>query len=156
MGVAGAGKTTVGRKLAAAAGWTFTEGDELHSPANVEKMSRGIPLTDDDRRPWLLTLRKLIAGRVERGEDAVVTCSALKREYREILKGGDAAVVFVYLKVDRERLAERLARRHGHFAKESLLESQLATLEEPSPEEALTVDASKSPEEIVEELRRRL
>jgi gluconokinase len=156
MGVAGAGKTTAGRKLAAASGWAFYEGDDLHSPASIETMRRGIPLTDEDRLPWLLALRKLIEGCLERGEDAVVACSALKRAYREILKAGDAEVVFVYLKTDPARIAGRLARRHGHFAQENLLESQLATLEEPSPEEALTVDASGTPEEIVEDLRRRL
>ena len=156
MGVSGAGKTTVGRLLAAALGWTFYEGDDLHAPANVGKMSRGLPLTDEDRLPWLLALRKLIEDCLQRGENAVVTCSALKRAYREILKDGDAEVVFVYLKAAPRRIAERLERRHGHFVKENLLESQLATLEEPSPEEALTVDASGSPEETVEEVRRKL
>ncbi|HEY9419829.1 MAG TPA: gluconokinase [Thermoanaerobaculia bacterium] len=156
MGVSGAGKTTVGRKLAAALGWTFYEGDDLHAAANVEKMSRGISLTDEDRRPWLLALRKLIEGCLQREEDAVVTCSALKRTYREVLKDGDADVVFVYLKADPRQAGERLERRLGHFAKGNLLESQFATLEEPSPEEALAVDASKRPEEIVEEVRRNL
>jgi gluconokinase len=156
MGVSGAGKTTVGRMLAAALGWTFYEGDDLHAPANVEKMSRGLPLTDEDRLPWLLALRKLIEDCLQRGENAVVTCSALKRAYREILKDGDAEVVLVYLKAAPRRIAERLERRHGHFVKANLLESQFATLEEPSPEEALTVDASGSPEETVEEVRRKL
>lgn len=156
MGVSGAGKTTVGRELAAGLGWTFYEGDDLHAPANIEKMSRGLPLTDEDRMPWLRGLRELIAGCLRRGENAVVTCSALKRSYREILKDGDEGVVFVYLKADPRRVAERLERRHGHFAKGNILESQLATLEEPSPEEALTVDASALPEEIVEEVRRNL
>jgi gluconokinase len=156
MGVAGAGKTTVGRLLAAGLGWTFYEGDDLHAPADVEKMSRGMPLTDEDRRPWLLALRTLIEGCLQRGENAVVTCSALKRAYREILKDGDEAVVFVYLKADPRQVAARLERRLGHFAKGNLLGSQLATLEEPSPEEALTVDASGTPEEIVEEVRRNL
>lgn len=156
MGVAGAGKTTIGRLLAAGLGWTFYEGDDLHVPANVEKMSRGISLTDEDRRPWLLALRVLIEGCLQRGENAVVTCSALKRAYREILKDGDAGVVFVYLKADPRQVAARLERRHGHFMKGNLLGSQLATLEEPSPEEALVVDASGTPEEIVEEVRRNL
>lgn len=156
MGVSGAGKTTVGSRLAAGLGWTFYEGDDLHTPANVEKMRRGIPLTDEDRMPWLLGLRDLIAGCLQRGENAVVTSSALKRAYREILKDGDERVVFVYLKTDPWRIAERLERRHGHFARGSLLESQLATLEEPSLEEALTVDASGTPEQIVEEVRRNL
>jgi gluconokinase len=156
MGVSGAGKTTVGRGLASTLGWTFYEGDDLHTPANVEKMSRGLPLTDEDRRPWLLALRDLIEGCLQRGENAVVTCSALKRAYREILKDGDKDILFVYLKADPRRIAERLERRHGHFAKRNLLESQLATLEEPSPEEALTVDASGTPEETVEEVRQNL
>lgn len=156
MGIAGAGKTTIGRKLASDMGWTFYEGDDLHAPANVEKMSRGIPLTDEDRRPWLLALRELVEGCLQRRENAVVTCSALKPSYREILKGRDAEVLFVYLRADPHEVARRLERRHGHFAKGNLLASQLATLEEPSPEEALTVDASRTPEEIVEEVRRNL
>jgi gluconokinase len=154
MGVSGVGKTTIGRRLAADLGWTFYEGDDFHSPENVEKMSRGIPLTDADREPWLQALRDVIEGCVERGEDAVLACSALKSSYREVLRGEHPEVVFVHLQADPSVIAGRLARRTGHYAKQSLLESQLATLEEP--ENAMAVDASRRPEEIVREIRGRL
>lgn len=154
MGVSGVGKTTVGRRLAADLGWTFYEGDDFHSPENVEKMSLGIPLTDEDRQPWLAALRSLIDGCVERGEDAVLACSALKSSYRQALRGDHPEVVFVHLEADPRVIAGRLGRRTGHYAKRSLLESQLATLERP--EHALRVDASGTPEEIVEEIRGRL
>lgn len=154
MGVSGVGKTTIGRRLAADLGWAFYEGDDFHSPENVEKMSRGIPLTDEDRQPWLAALGSLIDGCVKQGEDAVLACSALKSSYRKTLRGGHHEVVFVHLQADPSVIAERLARRTGHYAKRSLLESQLATLEEP--EHALEVDASGTPEEIVQEIRDRL
>jgi gluconokinase len=152
MGVSGAGKTTVGRLLAADLGWTFQEGDDFHSAASVAKMSHGIPLTDEDRLPWLLALRRSIEERLARGEDAVYACSALKRSYRRLLKEREGEpVVFVYLKADSARLAERLEHRAGHFAKRDLLPSQLATLEEP--EDALTVDASAPPPAVVAAIR---
>jgi gluconokinase len=154
MGVAGAGKTTIGRLLAGTLGWSFHEGDDFHPPANIAKMSQGIPLTDEDRLPWLLALRRRINECLQSGENAVFACSALKQSYRHLLKEGDEAITFVYLKVDPQRLAERLEHRSGHFAKSALLPSQLATLEEP--EDALTVDASASPEVIVAEIRKRL
>jgi gluconokinase len=154
MGVSGAGKTTIGLRLAVDLGWTFYEGDDFHSTENVEKMSRGIPLTDEDREPWLQALRNVIEGCVERKENAVLACSALKEAYRETIRGDHPEVVFVHLRADPQVIAERLSRRTGHYAKQSLLESQLAVLEEP--ENALSIDASGTPEEIVQEIRGRL
>src|SRR5215218_8620824 len=144
MGVSGAGKTTVGRKLAAELGWSFYEGDDFHSAASVEKMSRGIALTDEDRRPWLAALRALIERCLEKKENAVLACSALKQAYRRVLRGEDAEVVFVYLEAPPELLA----------AKRDLLPSQLATLEEPR--DAVVVDASAPPGEIAGVIRERL
>ena len=152
MGVSGSGKTTVGRKLANELGWSFYEGDAFHSEASIEKMRQGIPLTDEDRRPWLTSLRAVVDRAIEKGENAVLACSALKASYRETLRGDHAGVVFVYLKADPRLISERLEHRAGHYAKRDLLPSQIATLEEP--EDAVTVDASRSPEEIVEEIRR--
>jgi gluconokinase len=154
MGVSGSGKTTLGRLLSRELGWSFYEGDEFHSPANVEKMSRGIPLTDADRLPWLESLRNLIDRCIRREENAVIACSALKRSYRRILSGGHPEVIFVHLKADPRLIAERLEHRDGHFASPALLASQLATLEEP--EHALALDVSGSPQEIVATIRRRL
>lgn len=154
MGVSGSGKTTIGRLLSRQLAWSFYEGDELHAPASVEKMSRGIPLTDADRLPWLESLRDLIDRCVRRGESAVIACSALKKTYRRILRGGRPEVVFVHLKADPRLLADRLKRRTGHFAGPVLLASQLATLEEP--EHALAVDVSGGPQEIVGAIRRGL
>jgi len=154
MGVSGSGKTTIGRLLSRELGWRFYEGDELHAPANLEKMSRGIPLTDADRLPWLESLRDLIDRCVRRGESAVIACSALKKAYRRFLQGGHPEVVFVHLKADPRLIADRLKRRKGHFAGPVLLASQLATLEEP--EHALAVDVSGEPEEILATIRRGL
>lgn len=154
MGVSGAGKTTVGRKLAAELGWSFYEGDDFHSAASVEKMSRGIALTDEDRRPWLAALRALIERCLEKKENAVLACSALKQAYRRVLRGEDAEVVFVYLEAPPELLAARLEQRAGHYAKRDLLPSQLATLEEPR--DAVVVDASAPPGEIAGVIRERL
>ena len=156
MGAAGAGKTTIGRALAAELNWPFIEGDERHPPANVEKIRAGQGLTDADRAPWLVALHTIIATSVDRREPIVMACSALKRRYREILRGDCRGVRFVFVKAARAELAKRLASRAGHFAGISILDSQLATLEEPSVEEALTVDATLPPERIVVELRNEL
>jgi gluconokinase len=153
MGVAGSGKTTVGRMLAAATGATFYDADDFHPEANVEKMRRGVPLTDDDRGPWLEALRALVASCLERGERAVLACSALKEEYRERLRV-DGRVRFVYLKGDYELIEARLRGRSGHFMKPQMLESQFDALEEPS--HALEVDVAATPEEIVETIKGRL
>lgn len=153
MGVSGAGKTTVGPLLARQLGWGFADADDAHPAANVEKMGSGIPLTDADRAPWLETLGSLIADWIKSGTSAVLACSALRHAYREKLRV-DPQVRVVYLKASPELLSQRLRERRGHYMKKEMLESQLATLEEP--EHALTVDASQTPDNIVREIRRRL
>ena len=152
MGVSGAGKTRIGEMLAERLQCAFTDGDAFHSAANKEKMHKGIPLTDEDREPWLKTIRGAIEGKQKAGETAVFTCSSLKRKYRDILRDGDKDVVFVYLKGSREVLEERLKTRTGHFFDPSLLQSQLDTLEEPGADEAITVNIELSPEAIVDEV----
>ncbi len=150
MGVAGTGKTTIGRRFADAVGARFFEGDDYHSPENVEKMRRGIPLTDEDRAPWLMALRRIIEDSLANGQVAVVTCSALKASYRTTLKGNDQRVRFVFLTATPQVLEARLLKRQGHFLNPSLLADQLRVLEPPA--DALTVDSDRKPEEIVEEL----
>ncbi|KXU90444.1 gluconate kinase [Paraburkholderia monticola] len=152
MGVSGAGKTRIGEMLAERLHCAFTDGDAFHSAANKEKMHHGIPLTDEDRWPWLKTIRAAIEEKQKAGETAVFTCSSLKRSYRDILRAGDKDVCFVYLKGSREVLAERLGHRTGHFFDPSLLESQLETLEEPGDDEAITVSIDLTPEQIVDEV----
>jgi len=131
MGVGGSGKTTVGRILASDLGWSFYDADDFHSPDSVRKMASGIPLTDEDRLPWLEDLRNLIAEHGEREENAVLACSALRRTYRDILSSGSGELVMVYLKADAELIRERLADRLSHYMPVQLLESQFETLEEP-------------------------
>ena len=135
MGVSGVGKSTIAEALNEHLHWPFREGDELHPPANVQKMHAGIPLDDTDREPWLRAVAAWIRARREADEPGIVTCSALKRRYRDKLIEGDDLVRLLYLKADRAVLEERLHSREGHFMPASLLESQLATLEEPTPEE---------------------
>jgi gluconokinase len=157
MGVSGAGKTLVGRTLAESLGWPFHEGDDYHSAANIEKMSHGIPLTDADRAPWLAALHDLIVGIVARNECGVLACSALKHSYREQLaseKLRETVVRFVYLDVPRDVLQQRLKARRGHYMPPELLDSQLATLEEPH--DATRVDGTRPPVEVVAEIRTRL
>ena len=157
MGVSGSGKTTVAKLLAERSGWQFQEGDTLHPPANVEKMSAGIPLTDADRLPWLRKIAETIDGWRARGESGVITCSALKRSYRDIIVGDRPDVRLVYLKGSHDLIRQRMAARHGHFMPSSLLDSQFSTLEEPSPDEnAIVVDIGGEPEEIVGEIAKRL
>jgi len=130
MGVAGTGKTTVGRLLAKELGWRFYEGDDFHPPANVEKMRRGEPLTDRDRRPWLDALRAVIQGALEKNDNGIMACSALKRSYRARLRVSEQ-VVFAYLAAAPDVIRRRLEKRTGHFMNPSLLESQFAALETP-------------------------
>lgn len=153
MGVTGSGKTTVGSLLAEQLGWQFGDADDFHPAANVEKMRRGIPLNDVDRRPWLERLREKIDGWIAANENVVLACSALKRGYRAVLDAGPQ-VRFVYLKATPALIAERLRARHGHFAGEQILPGQFADLEEPK--DAVTVDVSPKPAEIVDEIRRKL
>lgn len=151
MGVSGCGKTSVAEGLAAALPAVFIEGDSLHPPANVEKMSRGIPLTDGDRWPWLDAVGQALALGLAGGRGVVVSCSALRKVYRDRLReAAGGALSFVFLKGDRSVLLSRMAARQGHFMPASLLDSQLATLEDPSGEPGVvTVDIDASVEEIV-------
>jgi gluconokinase len=153
MGTAGSGKTTLGEMLASQLGWDFFDGDNFHSPANIEKMSRGVPLTDDDRIPWLNSIREAMLQWDAEGCNVVLACSALKRNYRERLQI-NSNVKLVYLKGSFELLRERLHARKGHYAGEQLLASQFADLEEPT--DAITVDVARAPEEIVAEIRKQL
>ena len=139
-GVSGSGKTTVGAMLAGQLHWRFADGDDFHPAANIEKMRAGIPLTDDDRWPWLRTIAAWMDERVAQGESAVIPCSALKRSYRDILLAGRPEGRLIFLTVDRAVLARRLAARHAHFFPAQLLSSQLDALEPPQPDEhAVTV-----------------
>lgn len=150
MGVAGSGKSLIGGALAHALGIEFVEGDEYHSAENVERMSRGIPLTDDDRARWLRSLAVRIRDARAAGTGLVMSCSALKRSYRDILRAEASDLRFVFLRGERALVAERLASRRGHFMPASLLDSQLATLEEPSPDEkAWVCDIRTSPQDLV-------
>ena len=149
MGVSGSGKSVIGALLARALGIEFVEGDAYHSPENVARMSAGIPLTDEDRQAWLAAIAtRLDAGRA--GLGLVVSCSALRRRYRDVLRAGRTDVQFVYLEGARAVLEQRLAGRHGHFMPSSLLDSQLAILEPPVPDEhAWVCDIGQPPEVIV-------
>ncbi len=153
MGVVGAGKTTVGRLLAQELHYEFADADDFHPQANIEKISHGIALSDEDRKPWLERLREKILDWEASETDAVLACSALKCSYREELKAGPD-VRFVYLKGDADLIAQRLSARHGHFAGASILASQMADLEEPG--DAITVDIAPTPAEIVAEIRQKL
>lgn len=135
MGVSGSGKTTIAVELARQLGWEYAEGDQFHPPANVEKMRGGRPLTDDDRWPWLRKIADWIGDHEDLGKDIVITCSALRRVYRDLLRGGHPSVLFVHVDVSREVLEDRLGHREGHYMPASLLNSQLATLEPLGPDE---------------------
>ena len=153
FGVSGAGKTTVGKLLAQELGWRFYEADDFHSQANIDKMRRGIPLTDEDRWPWLESLRQLIKRSLEAGENAVLACSALKKAYRDHL-GVSTEVKFVFLRGDYALIAKQLRHRHGHFMNPALLRSQFAELEEPQPDEnVLTIELGRTPHELVKEIK---
>ena len=153
MGTTGSGKTTIGTLLAKRLGWQFVDADAFHPPANVEKMKHGIPLTDADREPWLKALHDKIVEWTAEKRNVVLACSALKQSYRDELRAS-SEVKFVYLKGSYELFSQRVFARKGHFAKQDLLASQFATLEEPT--DAIIVDAAPSPEQIVSEVRRQL
>jgi gluconokinase len=154
LGVAGSGKTEIGSLLAAALKWDFRDADAYHSPASIEKMSRGQSLSDEDRVPWLKLMAREIDNWVETGTKTVLACSALKDGYRRALKQGHKEVVFVYLKGSFEMIYARLSQRHGHFMKAEMLASQFAALEEPT--DAIVVDADWQPTKIVAYLEKEL
>lgn len=155
MGVSGTGKSTVATLLAGRLGWDLEEGDDLHPAANVRKMAAGEPLTDQDRRPWLDAVAAWITEHTTAGRPGVITCSALRRRYRDRLRGDH--VLFVHLTGTRSLLEERLTARVDHFMPAALLDSQLETLETPGPDEnVLTVDVGGSPGEVTAEILRRL
>jgi len=157
MGVSGSGKTTIAALLAAALGCQFQEGDDLHSRENVEKMRRRTPLTDADRMPWLHKIAEEIDGWRARGECDVLTCSARKRSYREVIIGGRHNVALVYLNGSRDLIHQRVAAQHEHFMPIALLDSQFATLEEPTPDEhPIVVDVGGKPGEIAHDIVRQL
>ncbi len=151
MGVSGSGKTTIARGVAGHLGWDVLEGDTYHPPTNVEKMSHGIPLDDSDRMPWLHAIAAAIDAELAAGRSSIVACSALKRNYRDILIGARRDVVLVYLRGSPDLLAARVKARKGHFMPPSLLASQFATLEEPGPDEnPIVVSVEPPPEDIVD------
>jgi carbohydrate kinase (thermoresistant glucokinase family) len=157
MGVSGSGKTTVAQALAERLGWAFQEGDDLHPQANVAKMHAGIPLTDEDRWPWLRKVAAWIDGQLAAGQPGIITCSLLKRAYRDLVIGSKPGVRLLYLHGDKALIADRLARRKGHFMSPSLLESQFATLEEPGPEEhPLVVEIRGTADDVVDHVLREL
>jgi len=147
MGVSGCGKSTVGKMLADRQGWRYFEGDDFHSARNIEKMSRGVALTDDDRLPWLANIKKAIDRCVEQGADAVIACSALRQRYRCMLAENVPDMRLVYLKGSPETIRRRLKSREAHYMKAGLLESQFDSLEEP--DDAIVVDIRQSPQDIV-------
>ena len=154
IGVAGAGKTTIGKLLAEELGWPFYEGDHFHPQTNIEKMRNGLALTDEDREPWLDNLQKLINGLIHRGQPGIIACSALRRAYREYLQRDNEAARFIYLKGDYDLIRKRLEERKDHFMGADLLYSQFRTLEEPDG--VLVVDILQEPGVIVSSLMRKL
>jgi gluconokinase len=152
MGIVGAGKTTVGSRLAEQLGWQFADADSFHSAESIDKIRRGIPLTDTDRAPWLRAMRDAIQAWTHNDQDVVLACSALKRSYRDELRADP--VRFVYLKGNEELILGRLRSRHGHFADQKILESQFATLEEPASDESdvTTVGIDGTPAEIAKKI----
>ncbi|MEB3768274.1 gluconokinase [Acinetobacter sp. MD2] len=156
MGVCGTGKSLIGELLSEHFACEFIDGDSFHSAANKSKMSQGIPLTDEDRLPWLQAIRQAIEEKQQLGQTAVFTCSSLKRMYRDILRGSDGNVQFIYLKGSFELLQQRLAEREDHFFDPSLLQTQLDTLEEPDLNEAIIADIALTPKQIVEQITQQL
>lgn len=157
IGVSGSGKSTIGEKLAASIGAGFADADQFHPAANIAKMSRGEPLTDEDRAPWLAAMARAIDGWIAKGERSVLACSALKRAYRDRLRGAHQEVTFLYLEGSQELIATRMRARQHHFMPTSLLASQFATLEPPAADEpAVTVSIDAEPDEVVKEAVRGL
>jgi len=157
MGVSGCGKSTVAALLAGRLGWPFEEGDALHPLANVEKMTAGHALTDDDRAPWLQKVASWVEEQLDAGRSGLITCSALKRAYRDVINRRGSGVVFVYLSGSRETISARMAARHGHYMPTSLLESQFADLEEPAADEpAIRIDVGPPPSVIAQHIMEQL
>jgi len=157
MGVAGSGKSTVMERMVERFGWRSAEADAFHTAANVAKMSAGQPLTDDDRWPWLRAIAAWIGEREQHAENAVATCSALRRAYRDLLRSGHPSVRFVHLAVEPAILQRRMAQRRGHYMPPSLLGSQLDTLEPLDPDEpGIVVSGDQPPDRIVDEIASRL
>jgi gluconokinase len=157
MGVSGSGKTTIARGLARAENWILLEGDQFHPPANIAKMKAGIPLTDEDRWPWLRTIATREDELLAAGQSAAVACSALKRAYRDILVGERPDTVLVYLRGSKGLIAERMKARKDHFMPPALLDSQFATLEEPGPEEnPIVVDIDGPSDAVIQDAVRQL
>jgi gluconokinase len=156
MGVAGSGKSTVGALLAQRNDGEFYDADDFHPPANISKMASGTPLDDVDRSPWLARLRREVVDATPAGGLSVLACSALKKAYREQLGIGNSGVALVYLKGDSTTLAERIGKRSGHYMLPNMLASQLATLEEPRPDEGLILSIEPDVEEIVENIEKHL
>lgn len=153
MGVSGCGKSTVAALLAGELDWPFEEGDALHPQANIDKMAAGHALDDDDRWPWLEIVADWIEKTLDSGSNGVITCSALKRSYRDVLNRRGSGVQFIYLAGSRETIAGRLASRHGHFMPTSLLDSQFSTLEEPTSDEpSLRIGVGPAPASIAQEI----
>jgi carbohydrate kinase (thermoresistant glucokinase family) len=150
MGVSSSGKTSVGQALAGRLGWDFYDADDFHPPANIAKMAHGIPLNDEDRRPWLAALHDLVAGSLQAGKPGVLACSALKESYRQVLLAGNAGIQIVYLKGDYALILARMAQRKGHYMKPDMLRSQFETLE--PPRQALTIEIDQPVEAIVEQI----
>lgn len=139
MGVSGSGKSTIGALLSGRLSWTFAEGDDLHPSANIEKMSKGIPLSDADRWPWLKSITEVMDRWHQDGIAGIITCSALRRSYREMLAKGRPYLRFIYLKGSQDVISQQLTRRHDHFMPPNLLASQLATFEDPAPNEPVLI-----------------
>ncbi|GAA5214184.1 gluconokinase [Corallincola platygyrae] len=152
MGVSGCGKTTIGRMLSEKLGWRYYDGDVFHSPTNIAKMRRGEALTDHDRAGWLETLRQLIHDKIQSGDNAIISCSTLKREYRKLLCSNNPELRLLFLKGDYATILPRFKNRKGHFfTDETLLHNQFEVLEEPSANEAIAIDIDKTAEQVTED-----
>ena len=152
MGVTGSGKSTIGEKLAAQLGWIFLDGDDFHPDDNVQKMARGLPLTDEDRAPWLQLLAEKIGAHVDDGVNCILACSSLKAVYRQMLSAGRSQVRFVHLNAPQALIGERLKKRQHRYMPPALLQSQFDTLEDPK--DALIVDVSGTPDDAVRQIMR--